>query len=202
MEGVFMQYQKREIKDIILSTAREEFLKNGFEQASIRKITASAKVSKSNLYNYFENKDALFAAVVAPTISVIKAGFEKMQTQNTEKSADSYSITAQKEVMQDIVAFVLSHGDDLRLLLFRSSGSLLSDFKERVTDGLASLLIDWISHAAPDKGISPFFIRSVAVFYIGVIEQMLVQGVNREQVSRHFEEFLKFVYGGWENVLS
>ncbi|HOO27705.1 MAG TPA: TetR/AcrR family transcriptional regulator [Lachnospiraceae bacterium] len=197
-----MQFQKHEIKDRILTAARDEFLKNGFEKASIRKITAAAKTSKSNVYNYFHNKDELFIAVVTPAISEIKAGFEELQIQNTGIHARTYSITAQKEVIRKIMEFVYRHDIDIKLLLFRSSGSSLSGFKDRVTDMLSVLLISWITHAAPDKEISEFFIRSVAGFYIGVIEQMLSQGLTREQAAEHFEVFLKFVYGGWNTVLT
>ena len=162
----------------------------------------SAKVSKSNLYNYFANKDALFAAVVAPTLSEIQTGFEKMKSRNETGQTKTYTLDAQKEIIQKIVGFVLSHEEDLKLLLFRSSGSSFSDFKGHVIEALSQILLDWLSHAAPDKKISMFLTRSVAGFYIGVLEQMLIQDVSEEDVERHFEEFLNFVSGGWKAVLS
>jgi hypothetical protein len=108
----------------------------------------------------------------------------------------------QKENGSALMKFVFVHDADLKLLLFRSSGSSLSDFKVHVTQSLADLLTDWIYHAAPDKGISEFFIYTVAGFYIGAIEQMLAQCLSKEQQPRQFEVFLKFIYGGWNTVLN
>lgn len=197
-----MQFQKEEIKDNILAAAREEFLKNGYEKASIRNITHAAETSKSNVYNYFHDKDALFTAVVEPTLLEIKNSFEKLSAQNSGTSAETYSIDAQEEVIVKIIDFVFDHGLDLKLLLFRSSGSSLTDFKERITKSLADILADWIYHAAPNKGISEYFIHTVAGFYIEAIEQILMQSLSKEQVVGQLEVYLKFVYGGWNAVFN
>ena len=36
------------------------FLQYGYEKTSIEKIARQAKISKSNLYNYFKSKDEIF----------------------------------------------------------------------------------------------------------------------------------------------
>jgi len=196
-----MQIQKQDIRESILSAARVEFLKMGFEKASIRNITSMAQTSKSNVYNYFSNKDALFAAVVEPTTSGIKTGIEKIRAGNLNKTAGSYSLIAQKEVIVKIMGFVFGHQEDLKLLLFRASGSRLSDFKDRVTSMLADVLSDWLAHAAPQKEISAFFVQMVAGFYVSAIEKMLVSNMADAEAAGLFNEFLMFIYGGWKSVL-
>ena len=49
----------------ILEGAREVFLARGFDGASMGDIALAAAVSKGTLYVYFENKQKLFAALVA-----------------------------------------------------------------------------------------------------------------------------------------
>lgn len=126
--------------------------------------TSAAKTSKSNVYNYFRDKDVLFAAVLEPTLSGISSGFEKLLVKNPANRAETYSMTAQKDVIMKIMGFVFRHDSDLKLLLFRSSG-LLADFKGSVTESLAELLTDWIPHAAPNKGI--FYTHGCGVLYWG-----------------------------------
>lgn len=48
----------------IVAAAREQFLKHGFSAASVDAIAESAEVSKRTVYKHFEDKQALFAAVV------------------------------------------------------------------------------------------------------------------------------------------
>lgn len=48
----------------ILDAAPKLFMQTGFVGTSMDAVAAAAKVSKPTLYSYFENKDALFAAVI------------------------------------------------------------------------------------------------------------------------------------------
>jgi len=52
------------IDEIIHSSALDQFLTHGFEAASMDAIAAAARVSKGTLYARYENKEALFIAVL------------------------------------------------------------------------------------------------------------------------------------------
>src|SRR5215813_2716187 len=47
----------------IMDGAREVFLAQGFDGASMGEIARKARVSKGTLYVYFDSKEALFAAI-------------------------------------------------------------------------------------------------------------------------------------------
>jgi AcrR family transcriptional regulator len=53
-----------ELRQHILSTAKDVFLEMGFERASMDVLAARAATSKRTLYAHFESKDKLFLAVV------------------------------------------------------------------------------------------------------------------------------------------
>ncbi len=59
-----MQVKKDEMKNAILKSGEKEFLENGYEKASIRKIVKQAGTTIGNFYNYFANKEALFEELV------------------------------------------------------------------------------------------------------------------------------------------
>jgi len=48
----------------LLQTAAERFARDGFEGASVDRISVEAGFAKGTVYNYFASKDALFAAVI------------------------------------------------------------------------------------------------------------------------------------------
>lgn len=52
-------------RDAILAAAREVFLEAGYAAASMDAVAASANVSKATIYAHFENKRALFEAMIA-----------------------------------------------------------------------------------------------------------------------------------------
>lgn len=56
------------IDPMILESAKKEFLKNGFEKASLKAICDGAGVTTGALYKRYSGKEELFQAVVADTV--------------------------------------------------------------------------------------------------------------------------------------
>lgn len=196
-----MQTIKDEIRQRILDAARQEFLSCGFEKASIRTIAANAKTAKSNLYNYFADKDALFSAVLEPTVSSIRQGFEAARLQSVGTGADTYTMGSQEGYIRVVMLFVAEHTADVILLLFRAGGSSLAGFKDEAIEKYTDLMADWFAAAVPGRVPSRVFIRCVASFYATIVEQMLLERPSREKAGEYMSEFLKFVYGGWSALM-
>jgi Transcriptional regulator len=196
-----MQYMKTEVAQRIIEVAKEEFLENGFEKASIRKITERANTSKSNLYNYFQDKECLFYAVVEPTLRKIYQGLELAKVE-ASKGIDSYSEEVQRKNASVVIMFVFNHFKDIQLLLLKSQGSSLANFKYQLVDVFAGILYDWVKINAPDKEITPFFVRSIADYYLSIIEQTVVRGISKEEVEKHLDIYIKFIYHGWQGILN
>ena len=55
----------------LLACAKKHFLENGFERASIREICKAAHVTNGAFYNHFEDKEALFGALVEPVVQAV-----------------------------------------------------------------------------------------------------------------------------------
>ena len=65
---------KDERRQIILSAALDEFFEKGFAAARMDDIAKRAKLSKAAIYLYFDNKDALFKALIENVTSAKIAG--------------------------------------------------------------------------------------------------------------------------------
>ena len=59
-----MRSDSRRKRDAVLDAAMDLFIEQGFGATSIDSVAARANVSKATVYAHFENKDALFAAVM------------------------------------------------------------------------------------------------------------------------------------------
>jgi AcrR family transcriptional regulator len=196
-----MQYAKNEIKARIIDVAREEFLDKGFEKASIRTITAKAQTSKSNLYNYFKDKDNLFRAVLEPTISEIETGLELAKQYNVQKEIEDYTLSSQQLVIGVIGKFIETHTSEVKLLLFKAQGSSLEGYKYEVLDAFTDNMAEWTKSIHTKKEISRLFIRTVCSFYLNVIEQLFIAGTPMD-MAKFMDEISLFVYHGWKSVFT
>ncbi|MDC7125265.1 MAG: TetR/AcrR family transcriptional regulator [Spirochaetales bacterium] len=196
-----MQIPKDKIKNQILISARREFEEKGYADASIREIAWDANVSKSNIYNYFENKNILFTSVLEDTIKKIDNGLDLMEKGFKTKSQNNYNAEAQEDIMEKFMVFVFLYIRELKILLFKSAGSSLEKYKTQIIKKLAGILRLWFSNEAPEKELPNFFFKSIAGFYITTIEEIIAGDLTAKEAAGFAPPFQQFVYGGWKNII-
>jgi len=64
----------------ILAAAREVFLERGYTRATMDDVARAAEFSKPTLYQYFENKDALFFSLTKPVVIELGAALDDAWT--------------------------------------------------------------------------------------------------------------------------
>ncbi|MDP4093480.1 MAG: TetR/AcrR family transcriptional regulator [Bacillota bacterium] len=193
------QFAKDEIRQRIIDIAREEFLEKGFEKASIRTITAKAKTSKSNLYNYFNDKNDLFCSALELTITKIRKGLELAKQFNVPKDADEYTLKSQVFVVGAINRFVAENLADVKLLLFKSQGTSLESFKYEVLEVFTDNMYEWAKSIRTNREISKLFVRSICSFYLSLIEQAILYG-NSAEMEEFQKQSTSFIYNGWRGI--
>lgn len=65
-------------RDGIVDTAGRLFMENGYHAVSMDMIAAAVPVSKPTLYNHFENKEALFKAVMEDRCAALAGFFDQV----------------------------------------------------------------------------------------------------------------------------
>jgi AcrR family transcriptional regulator len=77
----------------ILDAAEAVFAERGYESASLREIARQVGIQQPGLYNYFENKQALYAAVLdralAPMAEAMKAGLSNAEPKDVQTTLAS-----------------------------------------------------------------------------------------------------------------
>lgn len=194
-----MRLANEEIRQRIIEAARGEFLDKGFEKASIRTITARAKTSKSNLYNYFNDKDDLFSAVLEPVTTKIRTGLALAKQYNVPKEAGDYTLSSQQFVIGVISKFIAEHADDVKLLLFSAQGSSLAGFKYEVLELFTDNMVEWTRSIHTRESVSRLFVRTVCSFYLNMIEQLFLVGAPAD-MPQFMKEISVFIYSGWKSV--
>ena len=135
-----MSLPDRRIDPKILKRAEEEFMEKGFADASLREICKKAGVTTGAMYKRYPGKEALFEAVVGPTLQDIEEMALNIERYDYEQLAHGKMQSVwdmSSTTLKTIVRFSYERYDGFKLLLCRSEGSTHANF-----------LHDFVSHHA------------------------------------------------------
>jgi TetR/AcrR family transcriptional repressor of mexJK operon len=117
-------------RQAILDGATRMFLAHGYRNASMEKIAQAAPVSKATLYNHFDSKNALFAAVISErcesllqTMSQVTVESDGVESNLTKIATSAVELIFSEEALA-IYRLVVAESPDFPELgqLFYQSG--------------------------------------------------------------------------------
>jgi AcrR family transcriptional regulator len=115
-----MQVLKEQVRSRILTAARQEFLKHGYAQASMRFVAERSDITVGNIYRYFSSKQSLFNEIVGPSFLRLKGLLESVQIDGEMPlSHDQYVMFRERFVIE--IASVIEENRDEILILFNGS---------------------------------------------------------------------------------
>lgn len=132
---VIMQVLKDEIQERILDASQKLFLQYGYEKTSIEKIARHAKISKSNLYNYFKSKDEIFNKLTDQAAYEFRKIIEFFSSNRFESK---FSASGFEEMMtNEIFKLVSQNREGLVLLVFCAQGTKHESLKDELVGIIA-----------------------------------------------------------------
>ena len=133
-----MQTLKSDIRNRILSAAKEQFMQRGYLKTSMREIADAVDVGVGNLYNYFENKDELFCVILRPVSDALE---RMLQEHHGAKGADIMLICSEeylKSAVDEYISLINKHGSIHKALHWKHSGKTIQTVRRR-----------WLKHGLP-----------------------------------------------------
>lgn len=115
-------------KQKIMQCARTVFLEKGYKGANLRSICNAAGVTTGAFYFSFENKEALFRAIVGP---VLEEAEKKMPIFLAKEMQDSSTAI---ENDRKIMEFECLHREEILIAMEKSEGSCYEYVKQKVYD--------------------------------------------------------------------
>jgi len=199
-----MRVLKDDKYNAILDAARNEFIRKGFKDASMRSIANNAGVGLSNIYNYFLNKDEIFLSIVKPARDTL---YRFINQNHSEESIDFNRTTTfghQEETIEYYITLIDRYKEELRLLLFHSQGSSFGNFRESFTDYITDVSFNYMEmekkHYPDTQDISPFFIHTLASWMVSVMGEIVTHDISKQKIREFFREYFRFEFAGWREL--
>ena len=183
-----MQYLKKEIRDRILAAAVDEFKEQGYADASIRNIANNAEISLGNIYRYYDNKEALYFAVINPFMESIKEFFD---------NEFSFTDKSMKEISEMLISFIMQYNDEL-LIICKGNTVHYGTFVGYIIDVIAGKVRELIQSVFPEidsKIKNPDFCNVVAEGFLTSFFKVLKCSDSKETQERNARELISFYFG-------
>ena len=126
---------KARSRALVMSSARREFLENGYERASMRAVARNAGLTAGALYKHFGGKEEMFAALVEPVYEELVRLYEEHTRRALavfeQDGVESYERKS-AEGTDRVLDFVYRHFDEFRLMFNCSAGTRMEDIRDRM----------------------------------------------------------------------
>lgn len=136
-----MQVPKPEVRARILAAAKEEFSQHGYKKTAMRAIARRARITPGNIYAYYEGKEQLFEAVVAPTA-------ERMRRIYDLEFAE-LPLTSLEPVVEELLQLFLAAKTEFTILLLGSDGSKYAGCRQLLIEMAALRIEQWLLPLLP-----------------------------------------------------
>ena len=129
--------KSEDTKQLILDTAKKEFMEKGYNDASVRSIAKQAGLTTGAIFRYFADKESLFAALVSPVADHMldlyrkggERGFDSLTNGHPE---NMWNIS--DEVISVLVEYIFANKDAFYLLISQSAGSAYESFVDQLIE--------------------------------------------------------------------
>ena len=140
-----MQVLKEEVRKQILLSAEKKFCEKGFLETTTRSIAMEAKISVSNLYLYYENKETLFLAVAEPIFRQFNSMLQDflVHSDPMDDLSRNISLGMGKIITAGLNGFLL--------LSEKSKGTKYEGFRELLVEELKNHILVQLHDSVVDK---------------------------------------------------
>ena len=191
----------------VIKAAREEFLANGYEGASMRAIGEKAGLTPAGLYRHYKSKEDMFDALVEPAIDELSTWYSEHKTsryicidQNATKQ-ELFSNTM-IDFMRDVI---YPHDDEFKLLFQKAEGTKYSNFIHDMVRIQQKDMMDALAYmrerGTPVQDISEEEMHVIMSAYITALLEPFMHDMPREKMEHCLATIEDFFMPGWQRIM-
>jgi hypothetical protein len=139
--------------------------------------------------------------IVEPTLSKIDLALSDMENQHFSGDPDFLSHESMKNQFEAAIKFIDRHRQDLNLILFKSYGSSIQNYKEQFINRYSDIFIKQLKYLEKadsqlNTQISRFFLHNLCSLYTNIVVEIVMHDISYEKMRQYSKEFLTFAFNG------
>lgn len=194
-----MALRDHSLDDKITVAARAEFLEKGYSGASLRKIAEKAGVTVGAIQTRYKSKNELFASLLEPLLSKIKALFQDTRADYDAGIGTDFQAGLKISMEHEsaaILHLIFDHYEDATLLLCRSAGSSLEHYFDGIVQSKITESIAFFRRAG-FNGIDETLLGLLISAQFDSYRRIVTECSDRETAEGYMESLMTYHFGGW-----
>lgn len=197
-----MRQEKAGVTQILLESAKAEFLQYGFHDASLRRISAASGVSTNSIYTRFGDKAGLFSAVVSEAAD----GLMELYLNSIGRADECEDIAAVSDAGDEgtnqVLEYVYQYLDEFYLIFCHSQGTRYETYFDQLTEIEESYYRKFLTRYVKggDK-VDVFFIHVYCRMGWQYIYELVTHKKDYGEACKFMETVRKIRYAGWKEII-
>lgn len=198
----------RKTLDNLLDAAKREFLENGYERASLRKIVRESQVTTGAFYGYFSSKEELFKYIVEPCAEEIRnifysarEGFEEEQMENIAERIETASIS----VMNRLFEYIYDNYSCCKILLCCAGGTPYENFTDELAGVEVQDTLAFLKHMREMNSKTYMINEELCRIIVSGMYRDMFETVRRDMPKDKAKEYImilsRFYIAGWLEMM-
>lgn len=208
MRKVIDEKEKTETIEKLKRSAKQEFLKYGFQRAGLRQICERAGVTTGAFYFYFDGKEAILKAILEPLVQKYEAVQIQLLQQEMEQKSQQIAggKCAAKQELQAVdpdrimMEFILQYREEAIIIMEKAEGSCYENYHCQVEEAMVRTFQTYYTSQLgipPDEGL----MRILARNRVAGIMEIIKENYDMEY-SRYLSEKIGIhANGGTESLI-
>ena len=195
------------VTEKLLESAKKEFLKSGYENASLQVIAEKAGSSKGAIYIRYPDKKSLYCALVGPTAdefcNLLEWELHRFKILSSDEQKEKV-MTFGNDGFSKVIAYIYDHFDEFKLILTSGENSTYQEFIHRIIELDISCTMQFIEQTGNDALSSGRLTPELAhllssAFYAGLFE-VVIHDMPQDQAVEHIQRMRRFYNAGWKTI--
>lgn len=202
-----LQREREQRRKAIIKVASEFFSTQGYEQTMVEEIAQAAGYTKMTIYNYFETKDDIFAAVVSQAYQKL---YEIMNN-HLRKAEVSYELRSMGDAY---FAFFERYPDDAILFESGHLSAITSKIVKKIQNNeslteseqefrhdmemleqlMTSVITETLKQSGVQDKVDPFSVIMVLSTFAQAIRELVMRGRTNDQPEEKTKEYLSVFF--------
>ena len=181
------QVLKDDIKNKILETALNEFLTKGYLNTSMKGIALGAGIAVGNIYNYFKDKEELYAIIGKPVIFAI----DRLLSSPPE----TMDIAGIEKKLIQFIDIYKGNEKVFIMLISNSRNTRFERMRDNIVEKFAQAISRWknLINSGMEKTDGDIFIKAFAESYITGVVSILSEKIEEEDKLLILYDYLSFM---------